>query len=60
MDERKRTIQKIIKVIITELEDPNKGNLTSRYVIGILKEAITDIEANALMSPVRYSLKDES
>lgn len=60
MDERKRTIQKIIKLILAELEDSNKGNLTSIYVIGILKEAIADLEANALMSPARYSLKDES
>jgi hypothetical protein len=60
MDERKRTIQKIIRLIITELEEPDKGNLTATYAIGILREAIADIETKALMSPVRYSLKDES
>lgn len=60
MDERKRTIKKIIKLIVDELEEPGKGNLTTTYAIGVLQEAITYLETKALMSPVRYSLKDES
>ena len=60
VNERKRTIQKIIQLIITELEEPGKGNLTANYAIVVLLEAKQDIEATALMSPVRYSLKDES
>ncbi|MBP2663531.1 MAG: hypothetical protein H6Q71_1479 [Firmicutes bacterium] len=60
MNEREKTVKKIIKLIINELEEPKKGNLTTKYTIGILQEAIAFLESNALMCPASYSLKDES
>lgn len=56
MNERKAVIQEIIK-LINGLEEKDKGNLTSMYAIGVLQEAIVDIEATALMCPVRYTAK---
>lgn len=59
--DRQQTIQAVIRLIIERMEEKNKGNLTTRYVIGILQEAITRLEANALMSPAKdYLLKAES
>lgn len=59
--DRQQTIHAVVHLIIERMEEKNKGNLTAKYVIGILQEAITRLEANALMSPAKdYLLKAES
>lgn len=60
MTEREQTIKKIIQLIIDDLEEPNKGNLTTRYALGVLQDTITCLETKALMSPAHYSLRDKS
>ncbi|MCL2462255.1 MAG: hypothetical protein FWF44_06270 [Defluviitaleaceae bacterium] len=60
MDQRQDVIEKIIRLIVNELEEPGKGGLTAMYTIGILKETIDYVEKSALMRAVRYWLKMES
>jgi len=58
-EKRRIAINRIIDVVIEELEESNKGNLTSLYAIGVLEEAIAQIKKKALMQPC-YLSKFES
>ncbi|ABR48086.1 hypothetical protein Amet_1922 [Alkaliphilus metalliredigens QYMF] len=58
MVEKDVVINKIIKLIVDEMEEEGKGNLTALYTIGVLKEAIGRVEGTALMTPARKSIRD--
>jgi hypothetical protein len=58
--EREAVTRKIVELVISELEEPGKGNLTTTYVIGILKETISKLEKAALMHPASHYLKFSS
>lgn len=59
LTKRKAVIKKIVALIVTECEEPNKGNLTTLYAIGLLKEAINVLEMNSLRLGVRTYLENE-
>lgn len=49
--ERGEVIDHVINLIIDEMTEEGKGNLTTTFVIGVLKDAIRTLEFNALMKP---------
>jgi len=57
--QRKVAINRIIDVIVEELEEKDKDNLTSMYAIGVLEEAIHHIKQNALMQQCYLAKKEE-
>ena len=58
--EREVVVQKIIQLIIDELDKEGQGRLTSAYAISVLKETIGHIESVAIMRPVRCALASNS
>ena len=53
---KEEVIKKVIKLIIDEMEEPEKGQLTSMYAINLLESAIAHIKSTALMYSVHHSL----
>ena len=59
--DRDEVIQKIIRLILDEMKEPEKGNLTSLFAIELLEDTIRRIKEVSSMRPLRHSLrKDES
>lgn len=53
LDKRKEVINKVLTLILTEMQEEGKGNLTALFTIGILEEAIKTVQYRALMNPIK-------
>ena len=62
MKRRQTAIKRIIEVMIEELggiektEEKDEGTLTSAYAIGVLQEAIAQIESSTLKRSVAFAI----
>jgi len=54
--ERQAVIRKILQLIIHDMTEPEKGNLTTCYVIRLLEEAIGVLRRNASSRPAKDAL----
>lgn len=55
--QREKVKKKIVALLLSEMEEEGKGNLTVTYSIWLLEDVIRDLEKMALMTPVRNYLE---
>lgn len=58
IEERSRVIEKIVQLILDEMDHDNAGgNLTTTFAIRVLEDTIRRLEKNALMRPLKSFLE---